>query len=383
MRKKIYYLLIPIYFATFAFILYMNGVFTGNLSSVSNLVINVGFLVLMGVLLLMSIRSFASLGKCVEELKKQIYFFQKDEGEEGKKEYREQYLQKKDIFSHPALNHAFLCFERNMRKHKTRFGYDSGCEISDYINEDLLEGIGKNHFNSNMPGTLTGLGILGTFLGLSMGLSSFSGNDLMAVSDNMGMLLEGMKVAFHTSVYGIFFSLVFSFIYRSIMAETYGVLEEYLVNFQEFMLPLYEKEGEEERALVIYQASMANSMKQILELLKGEHRSQAEAVESIVTQVKSQLLGGLGEDLRQLGCKLKTATDSQTTIAGSNRELVKAVEMLLLANRDLQEKMEKLELQQEGILRDLKQEKRELEKTCLELTKEISGQLYAYDRMRD
>ena len=382
MRKKIHYLLIPIYLTTFLFILYMNGVFTGNMSSVSNLTINVGFLIIIGILLFISMGNFSKLEGCMGELERQTLYFQQEQKEEEKKESVEAYIKRKDIFSNRKLNHAFLSYQKALKKHKTRFGYESNCKISDYINEDLIDLIGKNHFNANMPGTLTGLGILGTFLGLSMGLSSFKGEDLMAVSNNMGLLLEGMKVAFHTSVYGIFLSLVFSFLYRNIMAQAYEVLERYLVSFEEFISPLYEKDSCDEAALVIYQASMANSMKQILELLKGEHRSQEEGVERIVTQVKKQLLTGLGEDLRQLGHILKNTIQSQTVTAGSNKELIKAVEMLVLANRDLQEKMEKIQLDQESLLGDLKKEKKELENTCRELTDEISSQLYAYDKMR-
>ena len=49
--------------------------------------------------------------------------------------------------------------------------------------------------------------------------SVFQGEDIYTISDNVGPLLSGMKVAFHTSVYGILFSLIFNFVYRSIMAD--------------------------------------------------------------------------------------------------------------------------------------------------------------------
>lgn len=383
MKKNIHYLLIPIYLITFIFILYMNGVFTGSMSSVSNLLINIGFLILIGILLLFSLKNFSVLKRCISDLEKQIHYFQQEEEAEQKKERCEEYLHRKDLFSVSALNHAFFQFEKALQKNKSRSGYHKKCELSDYLNEDLLDHIGKNHFNANMPGTLTGLGILGTFLGLSMGLSSFSGNDLMTVSNNMGVLLEGMKVAFHTSVYGIFFSLVFTFIYRRVMADVYAALDQFLLAFEEFITPLYEEDAKEHSALLIYQASMANSMKQMLELLKGEHRDQIKGVERIVAQLKDSLMDGLGEDLRQLGRILKTATESQLAAAGSNKELIQAVEILLLASRNLQDKMLKMQVEQETISQELKEQKKELEKTCVELTDQVSSQLYAVDQMRN
>ena len=82
--------------------------------------------------------------------------------------------------------------------------------MEEYINEDLLDQIAGTHYNSVVSGTMSGLGILGTFLGLTLGMLSFTGNDIFTISDNIAPLLSGMKVAFHTYVYGIFFSLVFN-----------------------------------------------------------------------------------------------------------------------------------------------------------------------------
>ena len=45
MKNKLYYILAVLYVLMFAFILYINGVFTGEVTSASNLFINIGFLV--------------------------------------------------------------------------------------------------------------------------------------------------------------------------------------------------------------------------------------------------------------------------------------------------------------------------------------------------
>ena len=121
---------------------------------------------------------------------------------------------------------------------------------------------------------MSGLGILGTFLGLTLGMLSFTGNDIFTISDNIAPLLSGMKVAFHTSVYGIFFSLVFNFVYRGIMADAYTRLTTFLETFHECTEPPVSQVDENMNAMLIYQANMANSMKSIMELMKCNEESQ-------------------------------------------------------------------------------------------------------------
>lgn len=179
--------------------------------------------------------------------------------------------------------------------------------MEEYINEDLLDQAGMTHFNSAMGGTLTGLGILGTFLGLSMGLGSFNGNDIYTISDNVGPLLSGMKVAFHTSVYGIFFSLVFNFVYRSLMADAYGKLDGFLAAFRQCVLPQPVSERENSASMLVYQAGMADSMKKIMELLKGNAEEQTRGVERIVAQVMETLEYSMGASFASLGDTMRSA----------------------------------------------------------------------------
>ncbi len=54
MKKKLYYILFPLYLLMTLFILYINGIFTGNPTSRSNLMINLGFLLIIAVLFALS-----------------------------------------------------------------------------------------------------------------------------------------------------------------------------------------------------------------------------------------------------------------------------------------------------------------------------------------
>lgn len=383
MKNWRHFLLIPIYAVTFIFILAINGVFGGSVVSSVNLIINIGFLLIIGVLLTISFVSFVRLSRCTEELMFQTRKMQKEYEELGEKELCLEYLNRENVFVNRDLNDAFVKYQLRMRKFHTRKGFKGDCNIEEYINEDLIDRIGKNFYNSNMPGTLTGLGILGTFLGLSMGLASFSGENILAISDSMGPLLEGMKVAFHTSVYGIFFSLVFSFIYKAIMSDAYIAIEMFQKAFQQFVVPEHSMEEEETSAMIIYQANMSHLMKQMLDILKGESREQTKSVERIVDRFMDGMAETMGEDFRKLGSSLKEAGDAQMVSARSNKEMIKTVEMLVLANHDLQEKMSNMLETQEKFSQELRTQKEELKTTCDELSDEISSQLYAFNKMRN
>jgi ABC-type transporter Mla subunit MlaD len=90
------------------------------------------------------------------------------------------------------------------------------------FNEKLPESTLHNiYFNdkffSSIPGGLVGLGIIGTFLGLAVGVSNFSPSDSSElIKTNINTLLKGVGTSFTTSIYGMFFSLLFTVIYQNI-----------------------------------------------------------------------------------------------------------------------------------------------------------------------
>jgi len=64
----------------------------------------------------------------------------------------------------------------------------------------------KKHAHFSVPNMLTSIGILGTFVGVCFGLAFF---DVNQIDRSIPDLLSGLKFAFTSSVFGIFFSLVY------------------------------------------------------------------------------------------------------------------------------------------------------------------------------
>lgn len=382
-RNKLYYILFVLYILATAFVLYVNGIFTGNVASFLNLAINGVFLLVIGILFVICGFSFARLNRCTDELVRVTEEIQKEYKEAGEKNLWASYCERKELFQDVALKDAFGKYLMRMKTLKTRYGYTSVCDVEEYINEDLLDQAGMTHFNSAMGGTLTGLGILGTFLGLSMGLGSFNGNDIYTISDNVGPLLSGMKVAFHTSVYGIFFSLVFNFVYRSLMADAYGKLDGFLAAFRQCVLPQPVSERENSASMLVYQAGMADSMKKILELLKGNAEEQTRGVERIVAQVMETLEYSMGASFASLGDTMRSAGEAQMAYAESGRQLTEAAEKFLDSSRALQASVAQEMERQVAFARELREQKEDLAAACREMTEDVGNQIHTFHQMRN
>lgn len=382
MKNKLYYSLFLFYAIVVVFILYINGVFTGEEASLVNVLINLGFLVIIGVLFIISSVSFGRLNRCTDELVAVTEKMQQEYKAAGGKNIWSMFQDNKDVFTNEELKLAFHKYRAQMKSYKTKRGYANSCDLEEYINEDLIDRVGMNFFNSGISGTLTGLGILGTFLGLSIGLGSFQGDDIYTISDNVGPLLSGMKVAFHTSVYGIFFSLIFNFVYRSIMSDAYEKLENFHNAFRQFANPPVSTEDENSAAMLIYQANTANTMKQMLELLKGGAMEQTASLERIVNQFVEQMNGALGVNFQKLGAQLKNTADLQMIYTNNSKDLIEAATALVEVNRNMQEALAQTAKQQEAFARQLQDQGDRLDAACREISDEVSNQLYAFDQMR-
>lgn len=90
--------------------------------------------------------------------------------------------------------------------------YDS----SHFFNSSTLaRGITESRMLAAVPGFLTALGVIGTFVGLQLGLSELNiGNDAAVQDMKAGLahVISGAKIAFMTSVWGVSLSVIFNFI---------------------------------------------------------------------------------------------------------------------------------------------------------------------------
>lgn len=78
----------------------------------------------------------------------------------------------------------------------------------------LANGVTENRLVAAVPGFLTALGVIGTFIGLQLGLGQLelgAGVDVNQMQNGVAGVVDGAKVAFLTSVWGVALSVFFNF----------------------------------------------------------------------------------------------------------------------------------------------------------------------------
>lgn len=103
------------------------------------------------------------------------------------------------------LSSLFQRYQSSLSNNRT-------CEYAnDFINIDSIANAYKIKTNvlSTIPNILTSLGILGTFVGLSVAIINFKAGSSESIRDSINILLNGMGTAFFTSVAGMACSSLF------------------------------------------------------------------------------------------------------------------------------------------------------------------------------
>ena len=126
------------------------------------------------------------------------------------------------IFGVPYFDAKYQEYLHYLRK------TNSPTDIGDYIGEYEINNYTHRRLLEMIPDILTSLGILGTFVGLVLGLRHFNPTSYEAMSGSVESLIDGIKVAFVTSIYGISLSLAFSYWLRGALTGVSESLDRFL-----------------------------------------------------------------------------------------------------------------------------------------------------------
>ncbi|GAA77183.1 hypothetical protein P20480_3676 [Pseudoalteromonas sp. BSi20480] len=88
---------------------------------------------------------------------------------------------------------------------------DAGHFFNSYT---LARSVTENRLIAAVPGFLTALGVIGTFMGLQLGLADLklgAGVDVNEMQEGVAGVVNGAKIAFLTSVWGVALSVIFNF----------------------------------------------------------------------------------------------------------------------------------------------------------------------------
>src|SRR5690606_31143774 len=107
-----------------------------------------------------------------------------------------------DIFQSLNKSRYKKLWERYYNRVKKK-DEDEKIKVDSFFSEDVLyHQMGYRSWMDLGAGISVSIGVLGTFIGLSAGLSDLNVGNTDALRTGIGALLDGMKVAFYTSVFG-------------------------------------------------------------------------------------------------------------------------------------------------------------------------------------
>jgi len=210
------------------------------------------------------------------------------------------------------------------------------CDTHEYINEEsVVEKPGHAQLAEMIPGLLTSLGILGTFMGLMQGLTSVDFSNAQGTIESIPQLLSGMRFAFATSVAGIACSLMFNMFNRMAAGRAIRALDNFEDAFYELAMPrplqpevqlLCQKQDDEARMAHLAE-SMSNHIAASLEMaisramspltqsldtfIKCATREQVDGVRRIVGQFVQQMNTSLSDQMIALGDTMRAVNQGQ------------------------------------------------------------------------
>lgn len=244
-KKRGYEILILItYLAMSAVCIYLQFFSQNQSGGLENLIVNVTMLVIAGVIFASCV--FGSLiptALVTSDLIEAGQRFEEDAKTAHNYLWDEYIKNKDDIFEDKRLLRHFKDYKLELSRISGSGDVYYKCDIEDFIGYDLIDAVIHKERLSQVPGVMTGLGILGTFVGLSLGLQSFNTGTTAEITGSIEPLMNGIKVAFHTSIYGMVFSLVFNYVFKRRLDDAENALNYFIRNFKKYVLPDTEKLG--------------------------------------------------------------------------------------------------------------------------------------------
>jgi methyl-accepting chemotaxis protein len=168
----------------------------------------------------------------------------------------------------------------------------------------LAHGLIGNRMLLAVPAILTGLGVLGTFVGLQIGIGSLnlSGEEIENLDKSIAPIISGCSTAFSTSVWGVFCSLVFTIFEK--LLEWLAVRKIRLLQDRlDVLIPRYTPE---ESMILLQRSSLEREgiLKGLAVAIGDEMQTAMNRLGSSITEAVRDSLGSNAQDLGNMGAQL-------------------------------------------------------------------------------
>ena len=238
----------------------------GGRQGLSNIIVNGAMFVVVGWILISCERkSFNPTEKIEEELKKVTEKIKLDARHERRFLWEKYKEEKEELFTNPVLKEQYYDYQYELERIEVSENSFYKCDIDEYINYDLIDTVIHRNILNQVAGAMTGLGILGTFIGLSLGLQSFNTGSTAQIANSIEPLMNGIKVAFQTSIYGMVLSLIFNYVYKRELEDAELAVRDFVVAHKKHVMPDTDADGYNK--MVQLQMQQAKSAKEISDTL--------------------------------------------------------------------------------------------------------------------
>lgn len=243
-NKQWYEWLLPVTFAAMLGLCLALNLTGGQKEGLSNIIVNGAMFLIVAVIFLnCDLKSFVPMDDIIADLGRVTGRIRTDAMNSHDYLMEPYASQNTELFKNETLKRLYqdYLFEIDRLKDKGKSYYKA--DIENYISAGLVDSVMHRNQLNQVAGALTGLGILGTFIGLSLGLQQFNTGSTAQITSSIEPLMDGIKVAFHTSIYGMIFSLVFNYVYKRKLYDAEEAVKEFTAAWKKFVVPDTEDAG--------------------------------------------------------------------------------------------------------------------------------------------
>lgn len=194
---------------------------------------------------------------------------------------------------------------------------------NDFINvSSVLRSININHREmSSASGILVGLGLLGTFIGLTLGVDQFDSSTTESIQNSISALLGGMGTAFFTSLVGMGFSTLYIFSEKIILNKLNRRVDricdyldkKYFISQPEKYALIYERQNKQFADIFTTKDETGNviTSANLLRDIYEESRKQTKALAGFTEELFFEVANNaMNESLQPLVKEVKNVTDT-------------------------------------------------------------------------
>ncbi len=195
------------------------------------------------------------------------------------------------------IGHLWLEFDETLIEVKTNetvFLYNTLDSNHFFNSSTLARKITENRMIAAVPGFLTAIGVIGTFVGLQLGLSELNIAGDASVNEmksGVSHVINGAKIAFMTSVWGVALSVLFNFIEKLMEQSIRGKIHK----LQDTIDSLFPRLNAESQLQVI-----SDNSQQSRESLQGLAEKIGDKLQESLLQVSQGIQEGLESSLEKI-----------------------------------------------------------------------------------